>query len=265
MLPGPAAGYSSLAATVIFAVDRSASMSAAARSDSLAFLNRATAAMRPGDRFGVVAFGADAALDAALATAADSRLELRSLPAVFPLGAEGPLVAAVTGREVPIDGLPPQVGVEAQREHLEASLGRPVEIYTSADYAARILDETGVVVTPGTGYGKHGEGYIRLSVTAADADVDAADMHILLDPKVVKTEKFHGLKDPEKRYRQRYVDLIMNPDARDIFLKRSKTIQDGFNCQHLVITRKPIFNGSQDRHRTNHKQQRGSENQRLCI
>jgi len=44
--------------------------------------------------------------------------------------------------------------------------------YTSADYAAQILDATGVVVTPGTGYGKYGEGYIRLSVTAADADID---------------------------------------------------------------------------------------------
>ena len=39
-------------------------------------------------------------------------------------------------------------------------------------------------------------------------------------------EKFHGLKDPEKRYRQRYLDLIMNPDVRDIFLKRSSIIQE---------------------------------------
>ena len=38
-------------------------------------------------------------------------------------------------------------------------------------------------------------------------------------------EKFHGLKDPEKRYRQRYVDLIMNPEVMDIFYKRSKIIQ----------------------------------------
>lgn len=38
-------------------------------------------------------------------------------------------------------------------------------------------------------------------------------------------EKFHGLKDPEKRYRQRYVDLIMNADVREIFLRRSQTIQ----------------------------------------
>jgi lysyl-tRNA synthetase class 2 len=38
-------------------------------------------------------------------------------------------------------------------------------------------------------------------------------------------EKFHGLKDPEKRYRQRYVDLIMNADVREIFIRRSKTVQ----------------------------------------
>ncbi|MFZ0612298.1 MAG: lysine--tRNA ligase [Desulfobacterales bacterium] len=38
-------------------------------------------------------------------------------------------------------------------------------------------------------------------------------------------EKFHGLKDPEKRYRQRYVDLIMNAEVRQIFQRRSQTIQ----------------------------------------
>jgi len=37
-------------------------------------------------------------------------------------------------------------------------------------------------------------------------------------------EKFHGIKDPEKRYRQRYLDLIMNEKSRDIFLKRSKIV-----------------------------------------
>ena len=38
-------------------------------------------------------------------------------------------------------------------------------------------------------------------------------------------EKFHGLKDPEKRYRRRYVDLIMNKEVREIFIKRAKIIQ----------------------------------------
>jgi lysyl-tRNA synthetase class 2 len=39
-------------------------------------------------------------------------------------------------------------------------------------------------------------------------------------------EKFHGLRDPEKRYRQRYLDLVMNPDVREIFIRRSAMIQE---------------------------------------
>jgi len=39
-------------------------------------------------------------------------------------------------------------------------------------------------------------------------------------------EKFHGLKDTELRYRQRYVDLIMNPEVKDTFLVRSKIIKE---------------------------------------
>jgi lysyl-tRNA synthetase, class II len=38
-------------------------------------------------------------------------------------------------------------------------------------------------------------------------------------------EKFHGMTDQEQRYRQRHVDLITNPSARDVFVKRSKTVQ----------------------------------------
>jgi lysyl-tRNA synthetase class 2 len=38
-------------------------------------------------------------------------------------------------------------------------------------------------------------------------------------------EKWHGLTDVELRYRQRYVDLFMNPDVREVFLKRSKLVQ----------------------------------------
>jgi lysyl-tRNA synthetase class 2 len=38
-------------------------------------------------------------------------------------------------------------------------------------------------------------------------------------------EKFHGLTDVELRYRQRYVDLVMYPEVREVFLKRSKLVQ----------------------------------------
>ena len=46
-------------------------------------------------------------------------------------------------------------------------------------------------------------------------------------------EKFHGLKDPEKRYRQRYLDLMVNMDVREIFLRRSRMVQEirNFLCE----------------------------------
>jgi lysyl-tRNA synthetase class 2 len=38
-------------------------------------------------------------------------------------------------------------------------------------------------------------------------------------------EKWHGLTDVELRYRQRYVDMVMNPEVREVFLKRTKLVQ----------------------------------------
>jgi LL-diaminopimelate aminotransferase len=49
---------------------------------------------------------------------------------------------------------------------------RVPEGFTSADFAARLIDDIGVVVTPGTGYGAQGEGYVRLSLTIPDADLE---------------------------------------------------------------------------------------------
>ncbi len=46
------------------------------------------------------------------------------------------------------------------------------EGYTSAQFAARLLEEIDIVVTPGSSYGRHGEGYIRLSLTTPDSQVE---------------------------------------------------------------------------------------------
>jgi LL-diaminopimelate aminotransferase len=43
--------------------------------------------------------------------------------------------------------------------------------YTSAEFATDLLEQVGVVVTPGNGYGRNGEGYVRLSLTIADANL----------------------------------------------------------------------------------------------
>jgi LL-diaminopimelate aminotransferase len=42
------------------------------------------------------------------------------------------------------------------------------EGFTSASFAERLLDDLAVVVTPGSGYGRQGEGYVRLSLTVPD-------------------------------------------------------------------------------------------------
>jgi LL-diaminopimelate aminotransferase len=44
--------------------------------------------------------------------------------------------------------------------------------FKSAELAARLIEDVGVVVTPGSGYGKYGEGYVRLSLTTADERVE---------------------------------------------------------------------------------------------
>jgi lysyl-tRNA synthetase, class II len=53
----------------------------------------------------------------------------------------------------------------------------------------------------------------------------AEDLSLLSKSTRPLPEKFHGLKDPEKRYRQRYLDLIMNADTRRIFRTRSQMTQ----------------------------------------
>ena len=58
-------------------------------------------------------------------------------------------------------------------------------------------------------------------------------------------EKFHGLKDTDLRYRQRYVDLIVNPEVKDTFLKRTKIISEirnVLNEKGYIEVETPILN-----------------------
>ena len=57
-----------------------------------------------------------------------------------------------------------------------------------------------------------------------EISIHAAEVTLLSKSLQVLPEKFHGLTDTDTRYRQRYVDLIMNPDVKDTFIKRSKVI-----------------------------------------
>ena len=57
-----------------------------------------------------------------------------------------------------------------------------------------------------------------------EISVHAATITLLSKSLQILPEKFHGLTNTDIRYRQRYVDLIMNPDVKDTFIKRSKII-----------------------------------------
>ncbi|MGD9952939.1 MAG: lysine--tRNA ligase, partial [Burkholderiales bacterium] len=55
--------------------------------------------------------------------------------------------------------------------------------------------------------------------------VNASALRLLVKALRPLPEKFHGLSDHELRYRQRYVDLIVNPEVRETFVTRSKVVQ----------------------------------------
>lgn len=58
-----------------------------------------------------------------------------------------------------------------------------------------------------------------------EVSVRAAEIVLLSKSIQVLPEKFHGLTDTDMRYRQRYVDLIMNEDVREVFRKRAVIIK----------------------------------------
>ncbi len=82
------------------------------------------------------------------------------------------------------------------------------ELFKSADLGD-IVGVTGVMFKTNVG---------ELSVKATTFDLLTKSLRPL-------PEKFHGLKDVEQRYRQRYLDLITNPDSKETFILRSKIIQ----------------------------------------
>ena len=59
-----------------------------------------------------------------------------------------------------------------------------------------------------------------------EISVRCEEFVILTKSLQILPEKFHGLKDPDLRYRQRYVDLIVNPEIKETFIKRNKILKE---------------------------------------
>lgn len=79
---------------------------------------------------------------------------------------------------------------------------------------------------------------------AGAISVEAKEVTLLSKSVQVLPEKYHGLKDMDLRYRQRYVDLIINPEVREVFFKRSailKAIREYLDDRGFLEVETPIL------------------------
>ena len=69
------------------------------------------------------------------------------------------------------------------------------------------------------------KGFVFRTMTG-EISIHAEEMVLMSKSLQILPEKYHGLTDTDMRYRQRYVDLIMNKDSRDVFVKRSQILKE---------------------------------------
>ncbi|MFC4777248.1 lysine--tRNA ligase [Paenibacillus sp. GCM10023252] len=105
--------------------------------------------------------------------------------------------------------------------HIQDLSGR-IQIYVRKDtveenkYAAFDMLDIGDIV------GVRG---VVFKTNTGEVSVKAKDIEVLTKSLLPLPDKFHGLKDVELRYRQRYVDLIVSPEVQQTFISRSRIIQ----------------------------------------
>jgi len=105
--------------------------------------------------------------------------------------------------------------------HLQQG-GQKLQIYVKKDAVGEKAFELYKLLDLGDHIGA--SGYLFRTRTG-ELSVHVEEITFLSKDLLPLPEKWHGLTDVELRYRQRYVDLVMNPEVREVFLKRSKLIQ----------------------------------------
>jgi lysyl-tRNA synthetase, class II len=105
--------------------------------------------------------------------------------------------------------------------HIQQS-GQKLQIYVKKDAVGEQGFELYKLLDLGDHIGV--SGYLFRTKTG-ELTVHVEQIEFLSKDLLPLPEKWHGLTDVELRYRQRYVDLVMNPEVRDVFLKRTKLIQ----------------------------------------
>jgi lysyl-tRNA synthetase, class II len=124
--------------------------------------------------------------------------------------------------------------------HLQQN-GQRLQIYVKKDAVGEKQFELYKLLDLGDHIGA--SGYLFRTRTG-ELSVHVEEMTFLSKDLLPLPEKWHGLTDVELRYRQRYVDLVMNSEVREVFLKRSKLVQSFrryFDSQGFIEVETPMM------------------------
>lgn len=124
--------------------------------------------------------------------------------------------------------------------HLQQD-GRRLQIYVKKDAVGEKGFELYKLLDLGDHIGV--SGYLFRTRTG-ELSVHVEEITFLSKDLLPLPEKWHGLTDVELRYRQRYVDLVMNPEVREVFIKRSKLVQSlrrFMDAQEFVEVETPMM------------------------
>ncbi len=149
---------------------------------------------------------------------------------------------ALENQEVCIAGrmLARRIMGKASFAHLQDNDGK-IQIYVKRDdvgeeaYAAFKQDDIGDI------FGVKG---LVFKTRTGEVSVHASEIILLTKSLKPLPEKFHGLTNTDMRYRQRYVDLIMNPESKDTLVKRSKiitAIRRYLDTQNFIEVETPVL------------------------
>jgi len=117
-----------------------------------------------------------------------------------------------------------------------------IQIYVKTDEVGETVYEAFKRADIGDIFGVAGTVFVTHK---GEISVKAAKIELLSKSLLPLPEKYHGLRDPDLRYRQRYVDLIANPEVKNTFIMRGKIInavRSYLNKQGFTEVETPILN-----------------------
>lgn len=110
---------------------------------------------------------------------------------------------------------------KASFAHIQDLSGR-IQIYVRQDSTPEVKYQAFSILDLGDIVGVTGKVF---KTKTGETSIKVSDLEVLSKSLYPLPEKYHGLKDVELRYRQRYVDLIVNPEVQQSFITRSRIIQ----------------------------------------